>query len=88
MGFSINNTGVDLPNLGIEPVSLSLLHWQLGSLPQVPPGKPKVVSGKIKGDASWEKFLQEFFVCMLKNHEKRTGNHDHSGSFHLPLRPV
>ena len=31
----------DLPNPGTEPVSLSLVHWQLGSLPQVPPTKPK-----------------------------------------------
>ena len=40
MGFSINNTGVDLPNLGIESVSLSLLHWHESSLPLAPPGKP------------------------------------------------
>ena len=25
---------------GLEPESLSLLHWQAGSLPLVPPGKP------------------------------------------------
>ena len=31
----------DLPNLGFEPVFLRcLLHWQLDSLPLVPPGKP------------------------------------------------
>ena len=30
----------DLPNPGTEPASLSLLHWQVGSLPLVPPGKP------------------------------------------------
>jgi len=31
----------DLPNPGIEPVSLTAnLHWQAGSLPPVPPGKP------------------------------------------------
>ena len=29
----------DLPDPGIEPMSLSLLHWQAGSLPLVPPGK-------------------------------------------------
>ena len=29
-----------LPNPGIEPASLSLLHWQAGSLPLAPPGKP------------------------------------------------
>ena len=31
----------DLPNPGIDPVSLYLLHWQAGSLPLVPPGKPQ-----------------------------------------------
>ena len=29
-----------LPDPGIESVSLSLLHWQVGSLPLAPPGKP------------------------------------------------
>ena len=33
----------DFPNQGIKPVSLtSKLHWQVGSLPLAPPGKPKV----------------------------------------------
>ena len=30
-----------LPDPGIEPASLWLLHWQVGSLPLVPPGKPR-----------------------------------------------
>ena len=30
----------DLPNPGIEPASLRLLHWEAGSLPLAPPGKP------------------------------------------------
>ena len=30
----------DLPDPEIEPTSLCLLHWQVGSLPLVPPGKP------------------------------------------------
>ena len=30
----------ELPNLGIEPCLLHLLHWQTGSLPLAPPGKP------------------------------------------------
>ena len=34
-----------LPDSGIEPVSLkSFLHWQAGSLPLAPPGKPSLVS--------------------------------------------
>ena len=31
----------NLPDAGIKPSSLkSLLHWQVGSLPAAPPGKP------------------------------------------------
>ena len=30
----------DLPDPGIEPESGILLHWQAGSLPLAPPGKP------------------------------------------------
>ena len=30
----------DLPNSGIKPVSLLLLHWQMDSLSLVPSGKP------------------------------------------------
>ena len=30
----------ELPNPGINPRLLRLLHWQAGSLPLVPPGKP------------------------------------------------
>ena len=30
----------NLPNPGLQPASLSLLHWQAGSLPLVPLGKP------------------------------------------------
>ena len=30
----------NLPKPGIKPSSLSLLHWQVGSLPLAPPGKP------------------------------------------------
>ena len=35
----------DLPDPGIEAVSLSLLHWQVGSLPLVAPGKPPSSTG-------------------------------------------
>ena len=30
----------ELPNPGDEPASLCLLHWQAGSLPLAPPGRP------------------------------------------------
>ena len=50
MGFSRQEywTGLscplpgDLPHPGTEPVSLTPLRWQAGSLPQVPPGKPQL----------------------------------------------
>ena len=32
----------DLPNPGIQPVSLCLLHCWVGSLPPAPPGKPSL----------------------------------------------
>ena len=37
-----------LPNLGIEPNLLHLVHWQAGSLPLAPPGKPL---GRSPGEA-------------------------------------
>ena len=48
MGFFIKNTGVGFhvllqeifPAQGLNPCPLCLLHWQVGSLPLVPPGKP------------------------------------------------
>ena len=32
----------DIPNPGIEPISLRLLHWQVYSLPLAPSGKPNI----------------------------------------------
>ena len=32
----------DLPDPGIEPMALTFLHWQRGSLPLEPPGKPQM----------------------------------------------
>ena len=32
----------DLPNPGTDPSLLHLLHWQVGSLPLLPPRKPHV----------------------------------------------
>ena len=37
-----------LPNPGIEPCLLCLLHWQAGSLPLVPPGKHVIMMEKVK----------------------------------------
>ena len=38
----------DLPDSGIEPCLLCLLHWQAGSLLLVPPGKSKALRPHIK----------------------------------------
>ena len=32
----------DIPDPGIEPATLSVLHWQVSSLPPVPPEKPNL----------------------------------------------
>ena len=57
MGFSRQETGVDyqclppqdLPNLGTEPTTLlSNPHWQVGSLPLEPLGKPRLYSTKLQ----------------------------------------
>ena len=48
----------DLPDPGIEPASLSLLHWQVGSLLLVPPGKPFVM-------VNWTYFLTVFSRLQL-----------------------
>ena len=37
----------ELPNPGINPRLLRLLHWQAGSLPLVPPGKPHLNTDNI-----------------------------------------
>ena len=48
----------DLPNPGIKLVSLSLLHWQAGSLTLVPPGKPHNLAAYgqtgIRDELSWK----------------------------------
>ena len=41
LGWVAMPSSGDLPDSGIKPVSLTVnLHWQVGSLPLVPPGKP------------------------------------------------
>ena len=42
----------DLPDPGMEPSLLHLLHWQEGSLPLAPPGKPHVHTTIYKLDNS------------------------------------
>ena len=42
MGFSRQEYG-DLPNIGIKPHLLCLLHWEAGSLPLLPSGKPNYI---------------------------------------------
>ena len=41
LGWVAMPSSGDLPDSGIKPASLTVsLHWQVGSLPLVPPGKP------------------------------------------------
>ena len=46
----------DLPDPGIKPTSLRLLHWQEGSLPLVPPGKPEWTTDDAK--PTWGELLR------------------------------
>ena len=39
VGFHVLLQGIS-PTQGLKPSFLSLLHWQAGSLPLAPPGKP------------------------------------------------
>ena len=51
MEFPGKNTGVGchvliqgiFPTQGSNPCLLCLLHWQMGFLPPVPPGKPNII---------------------------------------------
>ena len=56
----------DLPDSGLEPASLMSLHWQVGSLPLVPPGKP------IYSPAIIQKKLKHAFSTMLKRRQHVT----------------
>ena len=64
------NTGVgchfllqgNLPNPGLEPVSLvCLLHWQASSLPLVPPGKPRCLVSTGKNHINRNK-IKELYI--------------------------
>ena len=52
IGFSVKNTGVgfcailqrNFPTQESNPRPLCLLHWQAGSLPLAPPGKPRALA--------------------------------------------
>ena len=51
----------DLPNPGMNPSLLKLLHWEAGSLPLVPPGKlmlPKMAGLELK---EYSKKLAELY---------------------------
>ena len=54
-----------LPDPGIEPASLQLLHWQASSLPLVPPGRPFQSLGSPKrGRAAWLRAC--FSKCFIR----------------------
>ena len=43
----------DLPDKGIEPESPSLSHWQMSSLPLVPPGTPSQMYNTVQNGHSY-----------------------------------
>ena len=50
---------------GIEPISLSLLHWRVGSLPLATPGKPLKAPGPSQCLCSWYEMVLEVRVGQL-----------------------
>ena len=66
----------DLPNSGVEPMSLlSLLNWQVGSLPLAPPRKPSTASST----------LVIFCICLFCNsHPNGYEVVSHDFYLHLP----
>ena len=65
-GLPFSSPG-DLPDPGIKPASLTpSLHWQVGSLPPVPPGKPKWAS-------RWELIPTALYLvihCFVTSHPR------------------
>ena len=70
----------DLPDPGIEPRSLtSLLHWQVGSLPLAPPGKP----------VGYLAYLKFFFLSPIPLHtHTHTHTHTHKPTHSLSPQSV
>ena len=61
----------NLPDAGIEPSSLFLLHWQVSSLPLVPPGKPTCAIQAFKDKLSYlfkYRRIQVDIFCFLILH--------------------
>jgi len=59
----------DLSYPGIKLHLLCLLHWQAGSLPLVPPGKPWLFSSTWFGKKSQDEYGAHFMCfSLLKNH--------------------
>ena len=60
----------DLPDPGLEPVSLtSNLHWQAGSLPLAPPGKPHTTG--LPGNSKSGSILESHLAFNLKKKKKK-----------------
>ena len=65
VGFHAHLWGIFLTQ-GINPHLLGLTHWQVGSLPLTPPGKPDPGSSGAKMPHHWAKFRLEFFFFFWK----------------------
>ena len=69
----------DLPNLGIEPTSLSLLHWQAGSLPLAPLGKHLLFA------KTCHMRMISFYSLSPFSNQSQCAGHPHKR--HVPLEP-
>ena len=60
----------DLPDPGSNLPLLSLLNWQMDSLTEAPPGKPRVSSGRPNREGSVAKFNQAtgrvYFLVLVR----------------------
>ena len=67
------NTGVDchallqriFPTHGLNPCLLHLLHWQVGSLPLAPPGKPQTSTYDPDDLTTDPTFLNTMLFCLI-----------------------
>ena len=63
------------PTQGLNPCLLCLLHWQAGSLPLMPPGKPPQHPssvGKCKSKPQWDITSHPLKWLLSKNKKRRT----------------
>ena len=67
----------DLPDPGIKPESPSLLHWQVGSLQLVPPGKPRDSPPLV---SAFFCFKETLYIWRERERERKSGAKGSTGA--------